>query len=400
MPSRRTGSRHAPRAWIARGTLAVLALALGLYAVTFTAAQVVARRNPLFAHQLAPGDTRIAAQLAAALTRGADREGADRLARAALLRDPAAAAAASTLGANAQARGDAVAARRYFTYAATLSRRDAPAQLWAIQDAANRGDVAAVLRHYDIVLRTSPSRRATLFAALDAATVDASVRRALVRTLASGPVWRDEFVDFAALEGKQPRATAALFLDLARARVPVSGLSSVALVDGLVKAGAADEAWRYYAVLRPGADRSRSRDPRFTFTGERSSLLDWIAASENGVSASILPAPNGGLVDFSVPVSLGGPVLQQTQLLPAGGYRLSAQLAGMEGATARPYWVLKCGDGRELGRVEVPASGRVAGGLRVPADCPIQTLALVARPSDTVPGLKGQVNAAQLEPTR
>lgn len=96
-------------------------------------------------------------------------------------------------------------------------------------------------------------------------------------------------------------------------------------------------------------------------------------------------------------------MLQQLQLLPPGSYRLSGHTIGIEQpAGALPYWTLRCQDGRELGRVEVPnsgvANGNFTGTFSVPAGCPVQTLVLMARSSDAIAGQSGQIDRAALMP--
>ena len=95
--------------------------------------------------------------------------------------------------------------------------------------------------------------------------------------------------------------------------------------------------------------------------------------------------------------------MQQTQLLPPGSYRISGRSRGIDQAErSRPYWVLLCQDGRELGRVEVPnsdvANGEFAGRISVPGDCAVQTLSLIARASDDIAGVSGQIERAMLVP--
>lgn len=65
---------------------------------------------------------------------------------------------------------------------------------------------------------------------------------------------------------------------------------------------------------------------------------------------------------------------------------------------------LHCVDGRELGRVTVPASnqanGKFAGRFIVPSGCPVQYLSLIAQPSQSVAGLQGQLDRLWLEPAQ
>lgn len=127
---------------------------------------------------------------------------------------------------------------------------------------------------------------------------------------------------------------------------------------------------------------------------------------DGSMAASILSAGEGGVFDFAAPPGVGGALLRQAQLLPPGRYRIDGVSGGIEqDAHALPYWVLSCRrDGRELGRVTVPASnrsgGRFGGELVVPAGCPAQLLTLVARPSELVGGSVGRIERVQLGPVR
>lgn len=62
--------------------------------------------------------------------------------------------------------------------------------------------------------------------------------------------------------------------------------------------------------------------------------------------------------------------------------------------------MLTCREGRDLGYVEMPGPGRSEGGLEgrftVSADCPIQALPLIVRPSDAASGSSGQVDFVEL----
>ena len=126
--------------------------------------------------------------------------------------------------------------------------------------------------------------------------------------------------------------------------------------------------------------------------------------SDNSIAASIQRSHDGGVFEFSAPASIGGPVLQQVQLLPAGTYRLTGHSDGIaQDARALPYWMLTCrSSGRELGRVAVPKSaqggGKFAGMLIVPTDCPMQTLTLFAQASDAIGGTSGQIDSIVLSP--
>lgn len=395
--------RRSRRERTVRLLLAVAVAAGGWVTVSRSLAQAVAVGSPALAHRLAPGDGRVTAAVAASLAgaeaSAADRRRSDGLARLALRQDATAVLAASTLGVNADFRGDAARARRLFGYVRTLSRRDIGAHLWGIEDAVGRGDVAGALRSYDMALRVKPALSELLYPVLASASADPAIRAELIRTLAGKPSWTESFVSYAAAHGTDPDTTATLLLGLRRAGVAVPPGAHAGAINALVARGLFDRAWAYYAAVRPGAVRNRSRDPRFSAVATPS-RFDWEPINEAATTSL-----SNGAFDFAAPASVGGPLLQQLQLLPPGRYRLSGHSQGIDQpARAAPYWTLRCDGGRELGRVDLPnsteADGRFAATLDVPAGCPVQLLTLVARPTDAVAGVSGQIDRVQLVPAR
>lgn len=403
---RRTSPRRRSlRTWLVRAGIALPLAMLGFASVTFSIAQVVAKSDPLLAHRLAPYDGRITAKAAMALTGEeadvTERRRADNLARRALRQDGTAVLALSTLGFDADLRGDRTAARRFFVQAQRQSRRDLRTQLWMIEDAVARGSIAEALKQYDITLRVFPELGQLLYPVLANAGTEPAIRRALVKTLTGRPPWGESFLSYVSRSAPDPYATATLFLELERRGVSVPQPSRAAVVDALIAAGRADEAWRYYALDRPGVDRRRSRDPRFTAGLAIPSQFDWVAIDNAGVTTSI----GEGAAEFTAPASIGGPLLRQVQILPPGIYRLIGRSEGVDQARqSRPYWTLQCQDGRELGRVLLPTSADAkvpfTGTFTVPAGCPVQALVLVAQASDAVAGLSGRIDRAELLPLR
>ncbi|MEN2749566.1 hypothetical protein [Sphingomonas sp. T9W2] len=402
-----TRPRQSATEWGVRGALAIAAAGLGTLSVTHSLAYMIRGSAPARAHALAPWDGRITALLSEQLSgpdaTPADRKRADDLARLALRQDPTAVPAVATLGINAQVRGDTAAARRIFAHSEKLSRRDLRTRLWAIEDAVGRGDIPGALRNYDIALRTSRVAPDLLFPVLASAISDTDIRQALFATLLQRPAWSDQFLAFVASTGPDARATASLFEALQRRRIALPAGAAPALVGRLLAENHVDDAWRFYAALTPGADRRVARDPGFTANLTSPTPFDWTPVTDSGVSATLQRGEQGGIFDFAVPSNLGGPILRQTQLLPPGNYAIEGRSIGVEQAdNALPYWTLTCPDGRELGRVVVPnsaqANGRFAGRFTVPAGCLVQQLVLVARPSEQLSGLTGQIDDIRLRP--
>lgn len=401
-----TRMRRSPTQWGLRLVLAAIAAWLGYGAVTHSLAYVMRGQAPERAHAWAPNDGRITAILAeqrlGASASAGDRAEAHRLARLALRQDATAVTAVATLGINAAVRNDALAARRWFEYSQALSRRDLRTQLWAIEDAVGRNSIPEALRHYDIALRTSRFAPDILFPILSSAIADPKIRHALVRTLAARPTWTTGFIGYAAVHGADPKASALLFRALP-STVPVSDAAKAEIIARLIAAKQFDAAWSYYTSIRAGAARQQSRDPRFVANLEVATSFDWNAMEDGGGIGSIQRGNIGGIATFEAPQSTGGTVLRQAQMLPQGTYRLEGHASGIEQVPdARPYWSLTCVDGRQLGQVALPnsseAQGRFAGVVQVPANCPLQYLSLILRPSDASDGVSGQIEAVRLRP--
>lgn len=391
------------KSWAVRGALAIAAAALGATSVTATLAGVIRFTDPARAHALAAWDGRATGQLA--LKQFVDQQTAKtspagtNLALEALRQDAMAVPAVTMLGLHAAQRGDIKLARRWFTYAQRLTRRDLLAELWAIEDAVSREDIAGALRHYDIALRTSNHASNLLFPILVEAIADSRIRIALRKTLVSRPPWTSLFIEYAAGNGPDPRATALLFRDLSDYGYNVSNLARELLIGRLAAANAYEPAWAYYASFRREASREKTRDPNFLAELANPTLFDWQSVATGGLSASI----ERGVLDFAAPASASGTLVRQVQVLPAGEYRLSGHSMTIDQPEgAQPYWLLSCQDGRELARVTVPnssvANGNFAGRMTVPQGCSVQTLALVARASSALQGLTGQFDRVLLQP--
>lgn len=393
-------SRRAGPNWAARLALSAIAGLLGYFSLMQSVALVLPNSRIAEAYALAPGNGHVAArfsqQLSGPEASPADRQRAAAAAREALQHDPTAVEAVATLGLEAMLKGDETRAERLLAYSQMISRRDLRTQLTAIELAVARDDIAGALHHYDIALRTKKDAPSLLYPVLTSALGDDAIRTGLVRMLSDRPIWGLDFVRYVARSDADPTAAAALFRRLAAQRFPVPDSASSAVVNKLLMSGLFEDAWSYYSVSRQGADRRRSRDPNFRSLLESPSVFDWVALSGTGLSTAIVPDPANGLFDFTVSMGNGGILLQQLQMLPQGDYMLEGRSSGIEQPSgSRPYWTVRCRNGQEIARVEVPnssqAKGRFEGQVHIPANCPVQMLALVARSSDDVSGVAGQI---------
>lgn len=385
-----------------RIVLAALLLAFGTLSVAAALALVIKSDDPTRAHALAPWDGRVTGQLALKTVLNLQGKGArfdESLAQRALRQDATTAAAVTALGLWAEEQKNTSRARQLFTYSQKLTRRNLVTQLWAIEDAVERGDISATLHHYDIALRTSKQASQMLFPILVEALGDEKVRTRLITTLTSEPPWAGLFIEYAAANGANPNATTSLFRNLELRKPIVSNVSKELLIARLIAKGLPEEAWHYYASFHANARRDASRDPTFAAALTNPTLFDWQSIASDGLSASM----EINSLDVSASTSVGGILVRQVQVLPPGVYRVTGHSLNIDQPeVALPYWVLTCQDGREAGRVAVPnsssAKGSFSGLMTVPTNCPIQTLALMARSADTMPALSGQFDRVQLAP--
>ncbi|MFC3216391.1 hypothetical protein [Novosphingobium panipatense] len=178
--------------------------------------------------------------------------------------------------------------------------------------------------------------------------------------------------------------------------------ASVTLINRLLAARLFDDAWTYYAATRPGSDRRQSRDPAFRSAVEARSAFDWTAANSIGVSTAILPDATNGLFDFTVSMGNGGTLLQQLQMLPPATMFSKGIVSGSNSLcapgpiglyAAKP--VAKSGGWNYRIHLRLAAGSRT---IRVPANCPVQMLALVARSSGDIDGVSGQINRILIRP--
>ncbi|MCA0978723.1 hypothetical protein LCM19_10140 [Qipengyuania flava] len=393
--------------WLRRGFLALTAAIFGYFAITNSLAKVIERADAERAHVIAPRDgvvTAAAAEQKFALSAEAGSSStAARLARLALRQDATATNALNVLGLQAQMRNETEKTREIFRYSLDLSRRELQPQLWTIEEAVSRGDIKGALRGYDVALRTSSRAKPILFPVLSTAIAEPRVRSELLPIIASKPNWSGDFLAYLVNSSSKPLAALTFIRAAEKRGLAVNDDDRALLVNALASTDGYEQAWDYYATFHPQADRSRSRDPQFTLGAGQKTLFDWRATEDPQLSAVILTGRQGGALDFSVPPTIGGVLMSQTQLLPPGIYRFEGRSRGIDQPRqSLPYWLLRCRSGRELGRLAVPNSeqnnGEFEGEFRVPADCPEQTLVFVARASESVSGLSGQIRYAALAP--
>lgn len=241
------------------------------------------------------------------------------------------------LGFVADADGQVDRARRLNTRAQALSRREAGAQLWFIEDAVRRGDVAGALDHYDIALTTSGDSRPLLFPILAKALADPAVRVPFGDLYRRSAEWVPSFLVYAMGEGHNPQAVADVVLSFPpRVAAPDQSEFDARLMQAL-----ADQ--NDFQRARALVARTRGFAPVTLETAQfsggaidaRYGPFAWRLLSGADFGAQWGDA-SGGTRTLQLQAGPGiAAVAARKLIVPRpGGYHFAARLAGDEGASA------------------------------------------------------------------
>lgn len=395
------------RQWTARFVLLAIVIGISAHSFLNTLANVTAQSSREIGYKLAPENGVIAAKYAeflvsTSLNARPDSE-AVTISRKALVREPLAVEALTVLALSQRLQGHQKASNELLKLSTRMSRRELQPRLWEIENAVQRGQLDEVLRQYDIALRTSSTASGILFPILSAALTEPLVRQRVTTMLSHDPIWGSKFMEFVSGSSTEPLAGAIFFEEARRSGVAIDEELRVNLINTLWSKGDFKNAWKFYSALRRGVRRNFSRDPNFNNLSQVRAPFDWQPSSDPDISVAILRDGKAGVFEYAAPPGFGSTALTQAQMLSAGQYRLSghASIPSLP-KRFRPYWSLKCDDGRELERVMLPAGGEhrsFTGRLTVPANCPIQTLALVIRSTDRFEGVEGRIHDVHLVPS-
>ena len=382
----------------------LVGLLVGWLVVAVTIDRVFARRAPALALRWNPGSADANVRMADTLLQDPDTAAvlpavADHAARS-LRRQPLNPGGARLLAIAAASGGNIARAGALARYAEVMSRRDLPTQLWLIEAAVQRGDIATALVHYDRAMKTSAQGRAVLFPILTQAASDPAIWRPLAGVLARRPQWWRDFTEQLVPRSSSPDA---LYAIARRTGIERPGTADPALLQAiekrLVDLGAysvAADLWNRAHGLPPaspallrngGFEQPGGWDP---FEWNLQDTPDLAAVRQPGVR------PTGGSALFITAANgRGGDVAAQLVILSPGRYVMTATTGDVRGdPLAFPRFVVRCANGpRDLLNAPFPASpeaGRAwRAGFTVPAGCPAQRVGIRGTssldPSDAVP---------------
>ncbi|MEL6531061.1 MAG: hypothetical protein AAFQ27_13950 [Pseudomonadota bacterium] len=287
------------------------------------------------------------------------------------------------------ANADLPGVREQMAVSERMERRDAAAQLWLIEDAVERNDVARALRHYDTALRIEESTRAVLYPVLTDALESGVIRERFVPYMESRPPWLESFLRFAVSNTKNPVAIAEL-AKLSGGFPKGSAYSSLdrELLTQLVASEDYGDAVAHFRRIE-GAEESVASDLQLTAasTSEAYSPVTWQPFSIEGIEPFVLASAEGdGLVEIEAELQSGytGPVARKLVALKPGRYTMSAKFrAERFGTQDQASWRVVCAgaqDGEALVNevFDLAEEMEVDARFTVPADCPAQLVLVSA----------------------
>lgn len=261
-----------------------------------------------------------------------------------------------------------------------ITRRDAVAELWLLEEAVRRDDVPEVLRRYDILMRTQADLRGPLMEKLAGRLGADQVRLALAPYADARSPWFPDLLQAAGKDGHADEA-AALLIGLPALPDTASYRSAyAALIGGLAQRNDLAPLRQLHQRL-PGA--SSMTDPGLTESelsrGYAPFRWTFVAGTER--TADLAPDRPGqpALAVRAAPLSRGE-VAFRTVLLPDQPVELSWTLnvAGQAATDGSASWAIRCLDS---GRVTV-SGGILAKGIQrgvqaMPYPCAAAQIALI-----------------------
>lgn len=280
-------------------------------------------------------------------------------------------------------------ARKLMMLSEKVSRRDLYTQVWLIEDAVGRGDIAQALRHYDRALSVHPEASGQLFPILAGALDALEVRAPLASYVRASRPWAIDFVGFA-IDGEASRPFVAdlMFRSGGSRAVPAHRPLETYLLANLARTGALGQA-ADYARQMPGGNSGFLND--FSFT--RSTLdpdfrpFTWGIADDlridvefkpdNGLEVVVGPGVSGLAASRVMRLAPGQWTLVQTVTFPSLGAMANTSWSGtcMTAAGEQRIWFqfLPLSAGTKTYRSS----------FNIPADCEFVRFELVVRGDDS-----------------
>lgn len=310
------------------------------------------------------------------------------------------------LGYVADAKGDTAAAEKYVRMAARLSRREPGAQLWLIEAAARKGDVAQTLVHYDIALRTKPDTQTILFPRLLTAIEDREIRAALKPYIRAKNGWAASFLPFAISNSKNLPTLVDLIVETGGlADAESAKAQELDLLARLVAGGFFDEARRLYLQM-PGTKVARMTNAAFDVSDRdaRFGPMGWQLIDDPDAGGGFTGKAGERQTTLALFANSATtrPVATKLLYLTPGNYLFSVRLASLDrGDGGFLRWQLRC---PAIPVAPIWTIDSINASLRasfsIPANCPVQFLDLIASGGKGQTGLEATIASVSISRSR
>ncbi len=271
--------------------------------------------------------------------------------------------------------------------ASEMSRRERLAQLLLAQDAAEKGDGAVAMEHFDLALRTTESGREQIFELLTKSGDNPEVFAALLPLATDKSAWMPDYLLYSSRNSPTgPKNAAKLLLagDVNAKRKIIDTVGTEILTLLAIR-GEYGDLRQLYGLMSAGRD-DITRDARIT---KQTMVADagplaWTAVNDVSVGAAIGNDKAGKTVASAYASrNSGGVAIRRILALPPGTYRLAENrrlLVESDGAKA--YWTMKCPSlpGSPViwtgPQDQVGYSAKGLPGPSISKNCPVQELEL------------------------
>lgn len=390
--------------------MTVIGLVGAWFTLSLAIAGVTRTRNPPMALMILPREsTALAARADQVFFENPNKPApaAKALALAALREQAINPKALRLLGYFASLENDLVKAEKLVRMAQRLSRREAGAQLWLIEFAAQKDDTKQALFHFDVVLKTKPETQDLLFPRLLSAIDDASVREALKPYIGADNDWAGSFVSYANAKSTNLPALASLVAETGGVGDrKIAQQQRIDLLARLVGEKYFNEAQALFLKI-PGAKPARltsaaldpsDRDGRFGSMG-------WQLFNEPDAGGGFNAQTKNSSITFSVFAngSTTRTVARKLLYLRPGSYTFASKLADLDrGDGGFLRWQLSCPAEQNATPIwSVSSISKVTqSGLSVPASCSVQFLDLILSGGKGQIGLEATIASVSVTPSK
>lgn len=368
------------------------------------------RRVPTTALRYSPSDPVALNALADSRIAAAKGENANdpeivAMARQSLSRSALNPVALRLIGTAASVGGGFKAGRAAMGAANRLSRRELMSQLWLIEDAVQRDDVAEALSHYDQALRIEPGSQQLLFPVLTAALEDRQLWAAFTPYVQRPTPWLGDFARHAIRTTKKPVELAEFFRSAGGLpRDPIFASLEGDLLKRLLAEGAFQSAKRYFISL-PGANPAILATASFNemTIDNRFIPFSWEIHSPEGMSSGFLRTEDGRAVELRsvLGTAMSGVIARKLVYVEPGDYRLRvAQRSSLPSEGASVRWELRCGrSANAIFSIDVAldeALTRRDARVRIPGGCDAAALRMIASAGIAMDGIEVIISSVEL----